>query len=337
VGDGTGGEDVVVTVVSMPEGTSARTDVAEARRRLATDRFVLVDVELPETAPDGGPEEAEDLARRLGLDAEDLSWFGRGDEPARADFLGDLVAVVVPVVRADRVVHTHVVAGERFLVAAHRGPAVMAAHLTGHLRREQPHDATAVLFLLLHEALATFRRAAVTALLEVEELEDDMFQLRRPEQVYRLARLRRRSALLHHSLLPYLQVVDEVITRRMMSRGFPEERQRPAREFQHAARMVLTAIESLQDATRRAFASYSSLVAGEQNGVINRLAIVSVIFLPLSFLTGFFGMNFTFLTNRLESRDEFWLLAVGLQAAVLLGSLYVLHRTRVWRRLREDD
>ncbi|WP_246042560.1 CorA family divalent cation transporter [Streptomyces globosus] len=70
---------------------------------------------------------------------------------------------------------------------------------------------------------------------------------------------------------------------------------------------------------------------------VYRLAIVSVVFLPLSFITGFFGMNFTFLTDSLQSRDEFWLLAVGLQVLVLSISLYVLHRTRIWRRLREDD
>ncbi|WEO96821.1 CorA family divalent cation transporter [Streptomyces sp. FXJ1.172] len=195
----------------------------------------------------------------------------------------------------------------------------------------------AVLFLMLQEALATFRRAAVATLLEVEELEDAMFERRRPEHVYRLVQLRRRAALLHHSLLPCLHVVDEVITRRLMSRDFPAERRRPAREFQHAGRTVLTAIEALQDAVRRALAGYSALVAGEQNGVINRLAIVSVIFLPLSFLTGFFGMNFTFLADELESRDEFWLLAVGLQVLVLFGSLYVLYRTRIWRSLRDDD
>lgn len=71
--------------------------------------------------------------------------------------------------------------------------------------------------------------------------------------------------------------------------------------------------------------------------MINRLAIVSTIFLPLTFLTGFFGMNFTYLTDELESRDVFWLLAVGLQAVFLLIALYALHRTRIWRRLRDDN
>ncbi|MER6564862.1 CorA family divalent cation transporter [Streptomyces sp. NPDC001093] len=330
---------MIVTVVSMPEMTITRTDVSEARARLAAASFLLVDVELPEEAPEReAPEREAPIAGQLGLeDAEDLDWFGRAGEAPRAEFLGDRAAFVVPVVHGDRIAHIHIVVTERFLAAVHRGQAGLARSLTTALRHERPEDTVAVLFLLLQEALATFRRAAVRALLETEELEDGMFEQRRPEQIYRLARLRRRSALLHHALLPYLQAVDEILTRRMMSPTFPEDRQRRAQGFQTAGRLVLADVESLQDATRRAFASYSSLVAGEQNGVINRLAIVSVIFLPLSFITGFFGMNFTFLTNRLETRDEFWLLAVGLQAVVLLSSLYVLHRTRIWRRLLEED
>jgi magnesium transporter len=317
----------------MPEATVTRTDMAEARERLAEARFLLVDVELPEEAPADG----ESVARQLGLGADDLAWLGRKDEPARADFLGDRAGFVVPVVHDDRVEYIHALVTEQFLVTVHRGHAGLASNISAQLRHERPPDVVAALFLLLQEALATFRRAAVQDLLLVEELEDDMFQERRPEQVYRLSKLRRRSALLHHSLLPYLQVVDEVFTRRMLNPSFPEERQRLAQEFQHAARLVLANIESLQDASRRAFASYSSLAAGEQNGVINRLAIVSTIFLPLSFLTGFFGMNFTYLTDELESKVVFWLLAVGLEVAVLFIAFYVLHRTRIWRRLRDED
>jgi magnesium transporter len=324
---------MIVTMVSMPDVTVTRTDVSEARERLAAARFLIVDVELPEEAPADG----EGVARQLGLEADDLAWFGRKDEPARADFLGEKAGFVVPVVHDDRVAYIHALVTEQFLVTVHRGQAGLASNMTAQLRHEGPPDIVAALFLLLQEALATFRRAAVQDLLLTEELEDDMFQQRRPEQVYRLSKLRRRSALLHHSLLPYLQVVDEVFTRRMLNPNFPEERQRLAQEFQHAARLVLTNIESLQDAARRAFASYSSLAAGEQNGVINRLAIVSTIFLPLTFLSGFFGMNFTYLTDELESKVVFWLLAVGLQVAVLFVAFYVLHRTRIWRRLRDED
>jgi magnesium transporter len=324
---------MIVSVVSMPEGVVARTHVSEARERLATSRFLLVDIELPEeTSPDEQP-----VAHQLGLEAEDLTWLGREGESVRAEFLGDSAAFVVPLVEEGHVAHVHVFVTERYLVTVHRGPIGPIKNLTARLPHERPADTVATLFLLLEEALDTYRRSAVQALLEVEDLEDEMFQQRRPQQVYRLARLRRRAALLHHSLLPYLEATDETLTRRMMSGSFPEERQKLARSYQRVAKSVLTDIASLQDASRRAFVSYSSLVSGEQNGVINRLAMVSTIFLPLTFLTGFFGMNFTYMTDELESRAVFWLLAVGVQVIVLLIALYVLHRTRLWRKLREDN
>ncbi|AYN43460.1 cation transporter [Streptomyces dangxiongensis] len=317
----------------MPAGIVTRTGLAEARGRLAASDFLFVDVHLPEDpATDEQP-----VIEQLGLEAEAPHWFGRLGGPARADFLGDRAGFAVPAFVDDTVVHIHVLVTERHLVAFHRGPATPLENLIAPLRREAPPDTVAMLFLLLQEALETFRRAAVASLLVVEDIEDEMFEKRRPEQIYRLAQLRRRAALLHHTLLPYLQVTDETFTRRMLNRGFPEQRQRLAREFQHAARLVLTDVEALQDATRRAFASYSSLAAGEQNGVINRLAIVSTIFLPLTFLTGYFGMNFSFLTDEMESRAVFWALAVGLQIGVLFIALYVLHRTHLWRRLRDND
>ncbi|WP_030298858.1 CorA family divalent cation transporter [Streptomyces katrae] len=324
---------MIVSVVSMPEGIARRTPVSEARQRLAESRFVLVDAELPEEAPPG----EQPIAHLLGLEAEDLPWLGREGESARAEFLGDAAAFVVPAIEAGQVVHLHVVATERYLVTVHRGPAGLVESLVARFPHERPPDAVATLFLLLGEALETYRRSAVQALLEVEDLEDEMFRQREPEQLYSLARLRRTSALLHHTLLPYHQAAEEAITRRVLNRNFPEERQRLAREYQRVSRLVLTDIEALQEAARRGFGTYSSLVSGEQNGVINRLAIVSTIFLPLTFLTGFFGMNFAYLTDELESRVIFWVLAVGLQVVFLAGALYVLHRTRIWRRLHDDE
>ncbi|MFD7228555.1 CorA family divalent cation transporter [Streptomyces sp. NPDC059881] len=316
----------------MPEGTVARIPLSQARERLAESPFLIVDIELPAESPSG----EQPIAYQLGLEGEGFAWLGRPGESPRAEFLGDSAGFVVPVIEDGEVAHVHAFVTERHLVTVHRMPSGPMKSLVARLPHERPADTVATLFLLLEEALETFRRSATQALLEVEDLEDDMFQHRHPQQVYRLSRLRRRAGLLHHALLPFLEATDETFTRRMMSDSFPESRQRLADSYLRAARLVLTSIESLQDAARRAFLSYSSLVSGEQNGVINRLAIVSTIFLPLTFLTGFFGMNFTYMTNELESRAVFWLLAVGLQAVVLLIALYALHRTRVWRKLREE-
>ncbi len=324
---------MIVSMMSMPEGTLTRGPVSEARERLSLARFLFVDVELPEAASS----DEQPLAQLLGLEGEDVAWLGRKGESARAEIFGDSAAFVVPSVDSDRVIHVHALVTERYLVTVHRGPAALIGNVTARFPVESPPDSVAMLFLLLDEAMETYRRAAVQALLEVEDLEDAMFRRREPEQLYRLARLRRTAALLHHTLLPYHRVAEESVTRRVMNRGFHEERRQLVREYRRTANLVLTDIESLQETARRAFGSYSSLVSGDQNGVINRLAVVSTIFLPLTFLTGFFGMNFAYLTDELESPAVFWMLAVGLQVVFLLMALYVLHRTRLWRRLREDD
>ncbi|MFD8635766.1 CorA family divalent cation transporter [Streptomyces sp. NPDC059533] len=322
---------MIVSMLSMPDGALTRGDVSEARELLATSPFLFVDVELPE---EGAPDEPP-LARLLGL--EDVPWLGRQDESPRAEIVGDRGAFVVPAVTEDRVVHVHVLVTERYLLTVHRGPAPVIGDVIDRFPLDSPSDSVAMVFLFLDEAMETYRRATVQALLEVEDLEDAMFRRREPEQLYRLSRLRRTAALLHHTLLPYHRVAEESVTRRVLNRGFREERGQLVREYRRTGNLVLADIESLQESARRAFGSYSSLVSGDQNGVINRLAVVSTIFLPLTFVTGFFGMNFAYLTDELESRAIFWILAVGLQVLFLVAALYVLHRTDLWRRLREDD
>jgi magnesium transporter len=50
-----------------------------------------------------------------------------------------------------------------------------------------------------------------------------------------------------------------------------------------------------------ALSHYSDIIAGRQGQVINSLTIVATVFLPLSFLTGYFGMNFRILNADLQA------------------------------------
>jgi magnesium transporter len=65
--------------------------------------------------------------------------------------------------------------------------------------------------------------------------------------------------------------------------------------------------------------------------VVNRrLAAVATIFLPISFLAGFFGQNFNVLTGSIEKGwPAFLLLGVGLSAACTAVTVFVLSR-RGW-------
>ncbi|MGW2824067.1 magnesium transporter CorA family protein [Streptomyces sp. NPDC001443] len=317
----------------MPEGVVTRTGPAQARERLRASGLVIVTVEQED---DDTPSDDQPLSRLLGVEDEAWEWFGEPQDEVRAEYHGDFAACVVPVVHGGRrITHVQVLVGPTHLVIAHRGPADAVDTFVGRLPVDTPADSFTALFLFLQGVLETFRRAVTDSHLEVEDLEEAMFVERRPEQVRMLARQRRRAAQLHRAFLPYAALAQEVLVRRRMTNhGLTEERRALNSLHEHTVQLVLLEIESLRDAARRAAGSYTSLIADQQNVVINRLTVVSMIFLPLSFLTGFFGMNFAFLTSGMQSEDSFLWLGLGLQLlAVVMAMYYVLYRTH-WRQLR---
>jgi magnesium transporter len=90
------------------------------------------------------------------------------------------------------------------------------------------------------------------------------------------------------------------------------------------------------DAAREALAD---ALQAQLNETTYRLTIVATIFLPLTFVTGFFGMNFGWLVARIESGAAFWLLGVSalvlpLVFIVVFLELGVLHQ--LVRRLRGE-
>jgi len=55
---------------------------------------------------------------------------------------------------------------------------------------------------------------------------------------------------------------------------------------------------------------HANAIAQRQGEQINRLTLVSLIFLPMTAITGFFGMNFDWLIRQLASREAFIALGV---------------------------
>jgi Mg2+ and Co2+ transporter CorA len=66
---------------------------------------------------------------------------------------------------------------------------------------------------------------------------------------------------------------------------------------------------------------YATAIAQRQGEQINRLTLVSLIFLPVTALTGFFGMNFDWMNKALDSAAAFFILGVFLPVLLVLATV----------------
>jgi magnesium transporter len=71
-------------------------------------------------------------------------------------------------------------------------------------------------------------------------------------------------------------------------------------------------------------------LSGMLNMGLNRMTflftVVATLFLPITFLSGFFGQNFQWFLDRVTSATSFWLLGIGSMLLSLLASLWVIYR-----------
>jgi magnesium transporter len=83
-------------------------------------------------------------------------------------------------------------------------------------------------------------------------------------------------------------------------------------------------IDNLAGSVRNAAQDIQAQVGTWQSNRINVLTIVTMIFLPISFLTGYFGMNFTWLDNQLTSFWSWLLLGFGLPILLVVSCVTLL-------------
>lgn len=85
-------------------------------------------------------------------------------------------------------------------------------------------------------------------------------------------------------------------------------------------------VTNLADAIRNAVQDLQGQVANWQGNRINQLTVVTIVFLPITFLTGYFGMNFNWVDNLLATAPAYWILGVTLPILTVLASILWLTR-----------
>jgi magnesium transporter len=104
--------------------------------------------------------------------------------------------------------------------------------------------------------------------------------------------------------------------------GMGEDDERYFRDvYDHLIR-ISDLIDTYRDLLTSSMDVYLSTVSNRMNVVMKQLTIIATIFLPLAWITGFFGQNFGFLVRHIAGWEAFVGYGIGLEilgAAVLLA------------------
>jgi len=108
-----------------------------------------------------------------------------------------------------------------------------------------------------------------------------------------------------------------------------EEGQRYFRDIYDHLIRIADMVDGYRDLLSGVMDTHVSTVSNRLNVVMKQLTIIATIFLPLSYLTGFFGQNFTFLIGHISGRLPFFIFGLGIELATVFVLLYYFRR-RGW-------
>lgn len=128
---------------------------------------------------------------------------------------------------------------------------------------------------------------------QMEEVESRILKNGDKEILHRIHGIRRRILFIRRTIFPLLEVFRKL---QLEGGGFFDEDTRGYLEELHSHVMeVLDIIESQRDMANGLVEIYYSTLSMRINDIMRILTVVSTIFIPLTFITGVYGMNFRYM------------------------------------------
>jgi magnesium transporter len=300
--------------------------------QLADGRFVWIDVDSAQ-----GPPSAvlnvlpADVVRSSGLPEIQLASEPRLETVSslhRTDRLLQIILVGCQPADIDGPEILEVLVGEGFLITIHRGlNGVLAGVRRGYVH-DFVHHASTPSFLLYEICNKQFELLLATHAKLDEEVERTRLALRHSTDEHALESLGRvndRLLTLRKLVLPTRRVFEEIATRKTklvsdatlsFIGGMIETLER-----------LLADIAADREILETALQHSLTVMSHRTNQTMNRLAVVSTIFLPLTFLCGVYGMNFEIMPEVEWENGYiyFWILS----AVITVTLVILLRRARL--------
>lgn len=154
----------------------------------------------------------------------------------------------------------------------------------------------------------------------IDQLEDQILLDANDRQLQEVFQLKRRLGGLRRVVTPQRDLTQRAIDELADLPGLSLGSRDWFRDLYDHLIRISDLVDSYRDLLTGLMDVYLSTTSNRMNAVMKQLTLVSTIFLPITALTGFFGMNFGWMVGQIESPAAFFVLGIGggLMAALAL-------------------
>jgi magnesium transporter len=152
---------------------------------------------------------------------------------------------------------------------------------------------------------------------KLDRVEDDMFEGRAEDVVRDLSNVKQEIISYRKIIKPERSTLR--LLERRVERFLPEELDLYFDDIVDAAERVWDLLDNYKEVVEALESTNESVISHRQNDVLRLLTIISVTMLPLTLISGVFGMNVLYPGEG--TREAFWIILAGLAAtlAAMLG------------------
>jgi Mg2+ and Co2+ transporter CorA len=302
----------------------------DVERRLAAGTFVWLDLANPD------PQSLQGFGDSLGLDDATLRTLTTVAQHPSFTLVGDSIQAVVPSTNpggpsAD-IIGIRVVFTERFLLTAHSEPCSSLDDTYQHygdLLGDEKADNPFVLFHVLDQIVDSFVPDLLQLDRRLDNIQVTLLGGTPPGVQGEVIKIRRVLSEALQAFGWYVSDLGEFVDNVGQLPGMSSANQQLFVHHRSGVIRIADAAKDYRDETQDALGQVAANVAGKQGQLINWLTVVATLFLPLTFITAYFGMNFGVITMELNPFWVFVVLGLVLPAVSVIAAVVLIQRLRV--------
>ena len=151
---------------------------------------------------------------------------------------------------------------------------------------------------------------------QTEDLEEELMNNPTPQTLQTIHTLKREMVILRKSIWPMREVIDRF--ERMQSNIVQESTRTYLRDVYNHSVQVMDNIEGLREMIGGMLDTYLSSIGNKMNEVMKTLTIIASIFIPITFIAGIYGTNFSYVPELEWEGSYFVMIGVMITIVVVM-------------------